>query len=83
MMILGIDRETTTAIIYGMCPDTELLNRYELLHKLVTGRSSGVLDGINEEEDIRVKIAKERQARNARIKEMRRRNAARLAGVMA
>ena len=82
MMILGIDKQTTTNIVNGMCSDTELLNRYELLYTLVTGRSSGVLVGMNEEEDIRVQIAQERKARQARVKSARRATAARLAGVM-
>lgn len=83
MLILDIDRQTTTDILYGMCSDTELLNRYELLHRLVTDRSSGITDHINAEEDIRVKIAQERQARQARIKTARRAMAARLAGTIA
>ena len=82
MLILNISRQTTTDILSGMCSDTELLNRYELLHKLVTGEKSGVLEGMNPEEDIRVKISQERLARNARVKAARRATAARLAGVL-
>ena len=83
MLILGIDRQTTSEIVTGRCSDTELLSRYELLHRLVAGRTAGVMTNMNPEEDIRVKIAREREARNSRIKAARRANAARLAGLMA
>lgn len=82
MLVLGINRQETTDILSGMCSDTELLNRYELLHKLVTGERSGLMDHLNEDEDIRIKIARERLARQARIKAARRAMAARLAGVV-
>jgi hypothetical protein len=83
MLILGIDRQTTSDSVVGMCSDTELLSRYELRHQRVTGRPAGVMANPDPEQDIRVKIAHQRAERNSRIKAARRATAARLAGVMA
>ena len=83
MLILGIDRQTTSDIVVGMCSDMELLSRYGLRHQRVTGRPAGVMASLDLEQDIREKIAQQRAERNNRIKAAGRATAARLAGVMA
>lgn len=83
MMILGIDRETMTEIRQGSCIDRELLLRYQLLIKLVTGRDVDMVKGLDWNEDIRVKIAREREQRKEAARELRRKYARIYGGAMA
>lgn len=83
MLIPGVDRQTTSDSMVGMCSDTELLSCYELRHQRVTGRPAGVMASLAPEQDIREMIAHQRAERNNRIKAAGRATAARLAGVMA